>query len=249
MAARSEPSLREVSSGSNRKQRWLGVALLSAAVAVLFGHPYLIEAIGLRSYHGLRIDRPAYNFQLRDVQGDITTLRSFRGQPLLVFFGYSNCTGICYPALHELNAVALDADIQNVLRKSRQQVSSQPQPQLQSAQYVRETELLVLFISIDPARDGVPELKRLEELYGSHFIALRSGAETTRSVAARYLTMYEYNESAVADGRMDQFAHPGTALFIDANGQLQFIFTEIDSAMIKSDLSFFFAKFTDVREE
>ena len=89
----------------------LGVVIAVAAVSVALSDRY-IEA------H----DRVA--FSLTNQHGDAVTQKDFRGRYLLVFFGFTNCDGICPTHMSKLTRVMAELDGTGSRRSSSRSIRS-----------------------------------------------------------------------------------------------------------------------------
>src|SRR5690606_15208966 len=118
---------------------------------------------------------PAPTFKGADVTGadwggDLTleahtgrrvSTADFRGRVLVVFFGYINCPDICGPTLAKLASLrgALGADAER---------------------------LQVVFVTVDPARDGPAELAQFLSKFDATFVGLTGSAEEITAAAREY---------------------------------------------------------------
>lgn len=99
-------------------------------------------------------------FTLTTDAGRTVTDADFKGQPFLVFFGYTHCPDVCPTTLSALSQVlkALGAD----------------------------TKMKVLFITVDPARDTPKEMKEYLLSFDPHIIGLSGNANQTKAVEQAY---------------------------------------------------------------
>ena len=100
-------------------------------------------------------------FTLVDHEGITRTDADFRGRFMLVYFGYTYCPDICPTGLQTMT------DALDMLGAAVKRV----QP---------------LFISIDPARDTVPELKQYLENFQPAILGLTGSEAQVRAVARAY---------------------------------------------------------------
>jgi protein SCO1/2 len=103
-------------------------------------------------------------FELVDHAGRTVTDRTFRGRPMLIYFGYTYCPDICPTSLADL-AAALD-----MLGPGAERVS-------------------FLFVTVDPVRDTPAQLARYVGLFHPRLIGL-SGSEAQCAQAARAFRVY-----------------------------------------------------------
>jgi len=100
-------------------------------------------------------------FELTDHTGHIRTERDFRGQLMLVYFGFTYCPDIC-PA--DLQAVGLALD-----KLGRDGNSVQP-----------------LFVTVDPERDTAEHLAEYVKLFHPRLIGLTGTLDAIRKAASAY---------------------------------------------------------------
>lgn len=134
------------------------------------------------------IGRP---FTLTGTQGQVVDEHSFRGQWLVVFFGYTGCPDVC-PSTMAALAHAL------------QLLGPQAQP------------AHGLFISVDPARDTPQVLRAYTEAFGPGLSAA-TGTRAEIDAAARAFRVRYAFEGDVA-GRSYTVSHTAAALLFDPAG-------------------------------
>jgi protein SCO1/2 len=107
----------------------------------------------------------ARELQLPDAEGKARTLAEFKGQVVLVFFGFTQCPDVCPTTMLELAAVkkALGPDGSRVRG---------------------------VFVTIDPERDTPEVLKAYVASFGPDFIGLRGDAEQTKAAAKHFKVFY-----------------------------------------------------------
>lgn len=110
------------------------------------------------------IDR--YSFELNSVDGKVKS-SDFKGKVVVIYFGYSFCPDICPTSLTILSQ-ALDKFSENELK-----------------------EIQPIFISVDPDRDGLKELKEYSKYFHPKLIGLTSDSETIKKLADNYGSRYE----------------------------------------------------------
>ncbi|MBI41611.1 MAG: SCO family protein [Leptospiraceae bacterium] len=106
------------------------------------------------------------SFKLQDADGNTVNWSSFRGQPVLVFFGYTYCPDFCPMTLHKIE-------------KAYKASESSDWPTL-------------LFISVDPERDTPAALKEYLGKFSFPSRALTGSEEELRLAAKRFgVTFYQ----------------------------------------------------------
>ncbi|MBF0444120.1 MAG: SCO family protein [Magnetococcales bacterium] len=139
-------------------------------------------------------------FSLVDETGKNVTLKGYRGQYLLIYFGYTYCPDICPTSLGIISQ-ALDGLTKKSLDK-----------------------LLPLFISIDPERDTVEYIKEYTDMFHPRLVGL-TGTVAQASRAAKTFGVYfakaEINPEDSTDYSVD---HSSNTFFIDPKGRIIEIF-------------------------
>ncbi|MCJ7420666.1 SCO family protein [Sphingomicrobium astaxanthinifaciens] len=141
------------------------------------------------------------DFTLVDAAGEPFESRQLAGRPHAVFFGFTHCPDVCPTTL---------------------------------AQLVRLREALggeeafeILFISVDPERDGPEEVGRYAELFGTDVIGL------TGSRAQIETVMEQFGVAAIrapGEGGSYQVDHTANVFLIDADGAFQSTISPEESA-------------------
>jgi protein SCO1/2 len=135
--------------------------------------------------------RPAPALRLTDQDGHVFDLASFRGKPVLVYFGYTHCPDICPTTL---------ADIREALRLVDDPVG-------------------VVFVTIDPARDDAAAMKSYVDYYASGFTGLTGSDAEIAAAAEAWGVSYRKLESTPAAGYA--MAHSTDTYLVDAEGTLR----------------------------
>lgn len=127
----------------------------------------------------------------------------YRGKVLLMFFGYMHCPDVCPTTLSRLHsAVARLGD---------------------QAQQVR-----ILFVSVDPQRDKLPELRRYTGAFGPQVIGLRGNQAALRELTKRYRVTYGYDKPD-AQGNYN-VSHSGAVYIFDRQGEVRLLVRPDDTA-------------------
>ena len=106
------------------------------------------------------------DFRLTDQNGKTRTLADFRGEVVVMFFGYTQCPDVCPTTLAELKA-------------ARQQLG----PEARRVQ--------VLFVTLDPERDTPELLANYMAAFDPSFLALYGDAATTARTAKAFRVFYQ----------------------------------------------------------
>jgi protein SCO1/2 len=154
---------------------------------------------------------PPLAFKLTEANRNIAVqAKDYRGHVLLVYFGYTHCPDACPLTLSRLKSA---------LAKLGEQ-----------AQQVR-----VLFVTIDPGRDKLPELKRYAEFFGPQVVGLRGDQAELRALTKRYRVTYGYDKPD-AHGNYT-VSHSSAVYAFDRTGKARLLVRPKDSIeAITSDL-------------
>jgi protein SCO1/2 len=168
----------------------IGWLLLNLSQAGLFGRP---------SFHGTEVvvPEPAADFTLTGLGEQRVKLSDFRGQLVLLYFGYTYCPDICPATLAEL-ALA---------RRALGSDGSQVQ---------------VIMVSIDPERDTPGVLATYLKRFDPSFVGLSGPLDEIASVAISLGIFHEKHEGTVDTGYLVN--HTGSVLAIDREGYLRLLY-------------------------
>lgn len=131
-------------------------------------------------------------FKLKDTDGDVRTLSSYRGMMPMVFFGFTQCPAICPTAL------ARAVKIKKLMGKDGDR-------------------LQVIFITLDPERDTPAVLDAYVKTFDPSFVALYGTLEETAATAKEFGVFYE----KVSSGSTYTLSHTATSYVYDSRGTLR----------------------------
>lgn len=131
-------------------------------------------------------------FKLKDPQGNVKTLSSFRGTMPMVFFGFTQCPAVCPTAL------ARAAQIKKLMGPDGD-------------------TLQVIFITVDPERDKPQMLDAYVKAFDPSFVALYGTLEETAATAKEFGVFYE----KVPSGDTYTMSHTATSYVYDTRGVLR----------------------------
>jgi protein SCO1/2 len=136
----------------------------------------------------------AKDFQLPDQNGQVRTLKDFRGKVVVMFFGYTQCPDVCPTTMAEL------AEARKLMGADGAKVQG-------------------LFVTIDPERDTAQVLKNYMANFDPTFLALRGTPEQLAAVAKDYKIYYKKVEGKTAGTyTMD---HSAASYVYDTSGNLR----------------------------
>ena len=151
---------------------------------------------GAASFKAVDITGAEYgrDFELSDADGKPRRLADFKGQLVVVFFGFTHCPDVCPATMLELATVkkALGADGARVQG---------------------------IFVTIDPERDTAALLKDYVANFDPSFVALRGTADETKAAAKQFKIFY-----AKVPGKTDSsytMDHTAGSYIFDAKGQVR----------------------------
>ncbi len=157
------------------------------------------ESLGISAHPRLNVIAPAPEFALRDSGGAVVRLSDLRGKVIVVAFIYTSCTTTC-PILSQQMA-----SLQKRVRDDK----------------VLRGRVMLLSVTVDPARDSAPVLASYASKLGANPAAwkfLRDSPEVLTPVLGAYR---EWTRAA-PDGDLD---HPARVHLIDAEGQIREIYS------------------------
>ncbi|GGE30394.1 copper-binding protein [Agaricicola taiwanensis] len=129
-------------------------------------------------------------FSLQDQTGATVTDESLRGQPFVVFFGFTHCPDICPTKLFELSEAL------NALGDDAEKIS-------------------VLFVSVDPERDTPDILARYISSFNPRIRALTGSPEAIDGMVKAYRGYYRKVPTEGGDYTMD---HTAVVYLMDSEG-------------------------------
>jgi protein SCO1/2 len=135
--------------------------------------------------------RPAPALELTDQDGKPFSLASLRGQPVLVFFGYTHCPDVCPATIGNVNQVLLTT-------------GEGPR---------------AVFVSIDPERDNPAAMKQYLRYLPKAYVGLSGTPSDVRRNADAWGVRYARIETTSADGYA--MSHTADVFLVDAQGMLR----------------------------
>jgi protein SCO1 len=145
---------------------------------------------------------PPLEFQMvRASDGAGVTARDYRGKVVVLYFGYTQCPDVCPATLSNL------AEMLHRLG-------------------ARASDVRVLFVSVDPARDTLPVLKAYAAAFAPQVEGLRGSADQIARLARRYRVAY--GVTPASPGHPYAVMHSDSVFFFDAVGRARFVATSTD---------------------
>lgn len=142
---------------------------------------------------------PVADFTLTDQDGKPRNFSSLRGEPALVFFGFTHCPNVCPLTMARLRA--LNATRDGALKAAR-----------------------IVMISVDGERDTPAALKAYLAPLSRDFIGLTGDRAATSRIAAQFGAMF-FQEPAGKDGSYNVM-HSAQVFAVDKAGRLRASFSD-----------------------
>ncbi|MBC5763126.1 SCO family protein [Ramlibacter albus] len=136
----------------------------------------------------------AKDFQLPDVNGQVRSLKDFKGKAVVLFFGYTQCPDVCPTTMTEI------AQAKKLLGVDGDKVQA-------------------VFVTVDPERDTPEVLKAYMGNFDPGFVALRGSPEQVAAMAKDFKVFYKKVEGkAPGSYTMD---HSAASYIYDPQGRLR----------------------------
>lgn len=188
-------------------------------VALLVGVPLLAAVLTIgalrmlrpHAYSGTVLQAPTRAPSMEGLtysDGTPVDIGAFRGDVVVVFFGYTHCPDVCPTTLATL------AD---------------------TADRVDDERLHVLFVSLDPERDDAGRLGDYVGTFDPDFLGATGPADDVDRVASTYGIFHARGEDTPDGGYTVD--HTATLMGIDTDGRLRIVWPpEIDAASLAADI-------------
>jgi protein SCO1/2 len=142
---------------------------------------------------------PVADFTLTDQDGKPRAFSTLRGEPVLVFFGFTHCPNVCPAQLGRLKLLHESGG--GALKSAR-----------------------VVLISVDGGRDTPARLRSFLGPLSGDFIGLTGDPRATSEIAARFAAVF-FKEPAAKDGSYNVL-HSTQVYAVDKAGRLRASFTD-----------------------
>lgn len=185
---------------SKRGWRWAAIGIGALVLGLLAGWLILKFFPVPYTYHGTVIQSPqtANNFTLTGKDGRPISLADFRGQAVMLYFGYTFCPDVCPATMVELakakDALGDDSD-----------------------------KVQVIMISVDPERDTPEILNEYVTHFNPSFIGLTGTADEVASAATPFGIFYEKHEGSAASGYL--IDHTASVIVVDPEGYIRLVYS------------------------
>ena len=178
------------------------------ALKVGLGLLLLIGVVGLlaaafqqpEKLNGAALDPPlpAPDFSLTRADGTQFRLSAYRGQIVLLYFGYTFCPDVCPATMAEL-------------RQARQALGSGLADRVQ-----------VVIVTVDPERDTPERIQQYAEHFDKNFVGLSGSLDELQKIWGAYGITRAVEESQSAGGYL--VSHTARVYLVDPSGDLRLSF-------------------------
>lgn len=127
-------------------------------------------------------------FTLTDANGELFSSTSLTGRPYAIFFGFTHCPDVCPTTLARLVRL-------------REELGSD--------------SFAIVFVTVDPERDGPEEVGKYAELFDTPIIGLTGSLAEIEQVRAKFGIV----ANKVGDGDNYNMEHTASVFLMDRNGQ------------------------------
>ena len=182
----------------NRSRTYLyfGLMILAAAAAgYMVARQLQQDSPALVAGTRLPQPRPVADFSLQDQNGAAFGPAQLRGQPSLVFFGFTHCPDVCPTTLALMAQLARE-------------------PALES--------LRLVFVTVDPNRDDAASMASYVQAFGGKITGVRGEDAKLEPLLQSLGAARSVQPLAGGDYQVD---HSATLFFVDAAGRLAAVFT------------------------
>ncbi|SIR18299.1 MULTISPECIES: SCO family protein [Acidiphilium] len=146
---------------------------------------------------------PPLAFTMTDAStGKSVTAAAFRGKTILLYFGYTNCPDVCPDTLYKVHQLYLKLG-------------------------AAAANTVFLFVTVDPARDTTPVLRRYLALFDPHFVGLRGSANQIYRLTRRYRVVASVHPSP--NPQAYQVVHSALIYGFGPHGNARFIIPDLGS--------------------
>jgi len=174
---------------------WISVAAIAVAAAIAGVYVARMASQpaspSLESGTSLPQPRSLADFDLVDTHGMHTSAEQLRGHPTLVFFGFTHCPDVCPTTLARMVRL-------------RQQLGAGDRP------------FEILFVTVDPERDGPSEVGKYAELFNSPVTGLTGSPAQIDQVKKQFGIFSQKVPDSNGGYSVD---HTSTVLLFDGKGE------------------------------
>lgn len=191
--------------GGEAAKWWLSPRRLGAPLAACLALVLLAGCGAGSAWHAVDVTGslpPLSLTMTRSEDGKQVTQADYRGETVLLYFGYTNCPDVCPTTLSEVH------DILTRLGPE--------------ARHVR-----MLFVTVDPNRDTAPVLSAYVKNFGTEIDGLRGTPDELAALARRYRV--EYSVTPASGNHPYDVTHSSAIFVFDGSGAARLIVASLSS--------------------
>lgn len=189
-----------MSMGRPGRRQLLGTAaVLAVAAAVPLAASPADAAAAAAAWHGIDVTGSSPELALsmtRASDGRTVTAADFRGRVVMLYFGYVACPDACPLTMSRI------AHVLDNLGPLASQVR-------------------VLFVTVDPARDTLPVLRDYASAFGADFVGLRGTPDALAALARRY--RIAYSMTPATEDTPEAVTHSSAVYVFDRAGRARLL--------------------------
>lgn len=168
----------------------------------------VISIVIAKPYVDAYKEKQKYAFTLDTIDGEIK-LSDFKGKTVAIFFGYTFCPDVCPTALSMLS--------EGLKGLSKEELK----------------DFKGIFISVDPSRDTLKNLKEYALYYHPNFVGATSSEENLLEISKRYGAYYQ--KEKLPDSDMNySVSHTSYVYIFDKTGNLS---AKLEHLIAPSDIT------------
>lgn len=160
-----------------------------------------LAASGITGVQLIRPTKPVSDFTLMSHTGDRVSLSDFRGQQVVLFFGYTHCPDVCPLTMNEVRQVQESLD--------------------------NPDDVAFLFVTVDGERDTTDIVSRFVDTQGVDVTGLIGDEAVLESIQPDYGLYYQLN---LDEGQYYTVDHTASMFWVNEVGELTGVFAYGTSA-------------------
>ena len=176
----------------NIKKKYLLLTIIISFVIILVGTFLFAEQLS-RQNAPKKISSILNNINLKDHNGFKFNFKSLKGQPSLLFFGFTNCPEICPTTLGHLSEIT--ENLKNKIIATN-----------------------IIFVTLDPKRDTQKHLKEYIQYFNKNVIGVTGKIKQLRDFAKNWGVFFEEISNSKDSYTLN---HTATVFMLDKNGNFK----------------------------
>jgi protein SCO1/2 len=141
---------------------------------------------------------PRLDFHMVKEGDELVSAKDYRGKVVALYFGYTHCPDVCPTTL---------ANLADVIAR------------------VKSSDFRVLFVTVDPDRDGGPSFTQYTQAFSKQIDGLRGNSNQLAALARTYRVAY-----TVKKGPPYEVMHSNAVFFFDRDGKARLVTTDTSDA-------------------